>query len=143
MNDLRNGMSGDASIILAEVLDGYQEVIRAFFNVFKPGGTLERHLVQFLADTSWRLDRVAALESNLIALGFDEHSNSISTEHPEAHAELVIIEAMRDETRALGVLGLHTARLCRSFEKTLQQLKEAQKERRAPEAQQRSQPAAP
>jgi len=29
---------------------------------------------------------VAALENNLIALGFDEHSNSITTEIPRAHA---------------------------------------------------------
>ena len=142
LNAYRHGLTGQTIILPAEDLDAYQEVTRTFVNDYKPVGTLEKRLVQFLADTTWRLDRVAALESNLIALGFDEHSNSISTEHPEAHAALVIIEAMRDETRALAVLGLHTARLCRYFEKTLQQLKEAQKERRATEATQLSEAAA-
>ena len=115
-------------------MDAYQAFTRTFFTDFKPVGTLEKQLVQSLADTSWRLNRVAALENNLIGLGFDEHSNSISTEHPEAHAALVIIEAMRDETRALAVLGLHTARLSRHFEKTLKQLNDAQEKRRATEA---------
>jgi hypothetical protein len=115
-------------------LDAYQDFTHTFFADYKPVGTLEKQLVQSLADTAWRLHRIARLESNLIALGFDEHSNSISTEHPEAHAALVIIEAMRDETRALAVLGLHTARLSRHFEKTLKQLHDTQKERRATEA---------
>ena len=142
LNAYRHGLTGQTIILPAEDLDAYQEVTRTFFNDYKPVGTLEKHLVQFLADTTWRLDRVAALESNLIALGFDEHSNSISTEHPEAHAAFVIAEAMREQARPLAVLGLHTARLCRYFEKTLQQLKEAQKERRATEATQLSEAAA-
>src|SRR6266849_6570093 len=137
----RHGLTGQTIILPAEDLDAYQDVTRTFFNDYKPVGTLEKHLVQFLADTAWRLHRVLALENNLIALGFDEHSNSISTEHPEAHAEFVTAEAMREETRALAVLGLHTARLSRYFEKTLTQLKEAQKERRAAEASQLAQAA--
>src|ERR1700694_4845665 len=78
LNAYRHGLTGQTIILPAEDLDAYQEVTRTFFNDYKPVGTLEKHLVQFLADPSWRLDRVAALESNLIALGFDEHSNSIS-----------------------------------------------------------------
>jgi hypothetical protein len=136
LNAYRHGLTGQTIILTAEDLVAYQDVTRTFFNDYKPVGTLEKHLVQFLADTTWRLDRVAALESNLIALGFDEHSNSISTEHPEAHAALVIIEAMRDETPALAVLGLHTARLSRHFEKILKQLNEAQEKRRAIETSQ-------
>ena len=73
---------------------------------------------------------------------FDEHSDSITTEHPEAHAAFVIIEALRDETPALAVLGLHTARLSRHFEKTLKQLNDTQEKRRATEAQQLSEAAA-
>ena len=142
LNAYRHGLTGHTIILPAEDLDAYQEVTRTFFNDYKPVGTLEKHLVQFLADTTWRLDRVAALESNLMGLGFDEHSNSISTEHPEAHAALVTTEAMREETPSLAVLSLHTARLARYFEKTLKQLKETQSERRAIEASQLAEAAA-
>jgi hypothetical protein len=46
----------------------------------------------------------------------------------------VIIEAMREQTRQLAVLGLHTARLSRHFKETLKQLNDAQEKRRATEA---------
>src|SRR6267143_6300578 len=134
LNAYRHGLTGQTIILPAEDLDAYQAFTRTFFDDYKPVGTLEKTLVQFLADTTWRLNRVATLEHNLIGLGFDEHQNSIRTEHPEAHAAIVIIEALRDETRALAVLGLHTARLSRHFKETLKQLNDAQEKRRATEA---------
>src|SRR5467141_3746488 len=142
LNAYRHGLTGQTIILPAEDLDAYQAFTATFFKDYKPVGTLEKQLVQSLADTSWRLNRVAALEHNLIGLGFDEHSDSITTEHPEAHAALVIIGAMREQTRALAVLGLHTARLSRHFEKTLKQLNATQEKRRATEAQQLSEAAA-
>jgi hypothetical protein len=134
LNAYRHGLTGQTIILPAEDLDAYKAFTRTFFDDYKPVGITEKQLVQSLADTSWRLNRAAALENNLIGLGFDEHSNSISTEHPEAHAAIVIIEAMREQTRQLAVLGLHTARLSRHFKETLKQLNEAQKERLATEA---------
>src|SRR6195256_1149035 len=142
LNAYRHGLTGQTIILPAEDLVAYQDFTRSFFNDYKPVGPLEKQLVQSLADTSWRLNRVAALEHNLIGLGFDEHQNSISTEHPEAHAALVIIEALRDETPALAVLALHPARLSRHFEKTLKQLNDTQEKRRVTEAHQLSEAAA-
>jgi hypothetical protein len=46
----------------------------------------------------------------------------------------VIIEALREQTRAINALRQHGARPARQFEKTLNQLREPQKERRATEA---------
>src|SRR5712664_3611375 len=134
LNAYRHGLTGQTIILPAEDLVAYQDFTRTFFDDYKPVGTLEKQLVQSLADTSWRLNRVAALEHNLIGLGFDEHSDSISTEHPEAHAALVIIEAMREQARPLAVLGLHTARLSRHFEQNLKQLNDAHEKRRSIES---------
>src|SRR5258708_33046789 len=126
LNAYRHGLTGLTIILPAEDLDAYQDFTATFFKDYKPVGTLEKQLVQFLADTTWRLDRVAALESNLLALGFDEHSDSITIEHPEAHAAIVTIKALREQTHALAVLGLHTARLSRHFKETLKLLNAAQ-----------------
>ena len=142
LNAYRHGLTGQTIILPAEDLDAYQAFTRTFFNDYKPVGTIEKQLVQSLADTSWRLNRVAALEHNLIGLGFNENSNSISTEHPEAHAALVTIAALREQTPALAILSLHTARLSRHFKETLKQLNDAQEKRRATEAQQLSEAAA-
>src|SRR6267143_2499430 len=142
LNAYRHGLTGQTIILPAEDLDAYQDFTDTYFKDYKPVGTIEKQLVQSLVDTQWRLNRVAALEHNLIGLGFDEHSDSITTEHPEAHAALVIIEAMREQARPLAVLGLHTARLSRHFEKTLKQLNDTQEKRRATEAHQLSEAAA-
>ena len=136
LNAYRHGLTGQTIILPAEDLVAYQDFTRTFFDHYKPVDIIEKQLVQSLADTSWRLNRVAALEHNLMGLGFDEHSDNITTEHPETHAALVTTEAMREQTPSLAVLSLHTARLARYFEKTLKQLKDTQKERRATEASQ-------
>src|ERR1700682_2571798 len=136
LHDYRHGLTAHTIILPAEDLDAYQAFTRTFFIDYKPVGIREKQLVQSLADTAWRLNRVAALENNLLGLGFDEHQNSISTEHPEAHAALVITEAVREQTRTLALLGLHTARLSRHYEKTQKQLDEAQEKRLATEASQ-------
>jgi hypothetical protein len=142
LNAYRHGLTGQTIILPAEDLDAYTAFTRTFFDDYKPVGIRENQLVQSLADTSWRLNRAAALENNLVGLGFDEHQNSISTDHPEAHAAFVITEAMREQNRMLSVLGLHTARLSRHFKETLKQLDEAQEKRRATEAHQLAEAAA-
>src|SRR6202171_5020833 len=142
LNAYRHGRPGQTTILPAEDLVAYQDFTRTFFNDYKPVGTLEKQLVQCIADTFWRLNRVAARAHNLMGLGFNEHSNSISTEHPEAHAALVITKAMREETPSLAALGLHTARLARYLKETLKQLNDAQEKRRAIEASQLSEAAA-
>ena len=136
LNAYRHGLTGQTIILPAEDLVAYQDFTRTFFDHYKPVDIIEKQLVQSLADTSWRLNRVAALEHNLMGLGFDEHSDSITTEHPEAHAALVTTKAMREETPSLAVLRLHTARLARYFKETLKQLNDAQEKRRAIEASQ-------
>ena len=127
LNAMRHGLTGHTVVLPAEDLVAYQAFTNRFFVDFKPKGILEEHLVQSLADTSWRLHRITALESTLLAVCFSEHENSIVTEHPEAHAAFVITEGVRDETRALAVLSLHGTRLTRQFEKTLDKLQNVQR----------------
>src|SRR5712671_3396771 len=92
LNALRHGLTGHTIVLPKEDLDAYHDFTDKFFAEFKPKGFLEKQLVQALADTSWRLNRIPALENNLMALGFSEHENNITNEHPEAHAAMVIIE---------------------------------------------------
>lgn len=134
LNGLRHGLTGHTILLPTEDLAAYLDFTEKLAADLKPADMIERQLVQSLADTAWRLNRIPALENNLLALGFSEHENSISTEHPEAHAALVTIEALREQTRTFTALGQHGARLSRQFERTLKQLRELQRERRATEA---------
>jgi hypothetical protein len=135
LNALRHGLTGHTIVLPAEDLNAYNAFTKQLFDSLKPVGLLEKQFAQIFVDTSWRLNRIPALEHNLSALGFDEHSNSIKTEHPEAHAALVITEALRDRTRYINAISMHGERLSRLLERTLQRLKSLQSERRATEAQ--------
>src|SRR5258708_5138126 len=75
LNAYRHGFTGQTIILPAQDLVAYQAFTRTFFDRYKPVDIIEKQLVQSLADTSWRLNRVAALEHNLMGLGFDEHSD--------------------------------------------------------------------
>src|SRR5712692_5039779 len=133
LNALRHGLTGHTIVLPTEDLAAYERFTKRFFDDLKPKGILEEQLVQSLADTSWRLNRIPALENNLLALGFAEHSDHIITEHPEVHAALAIAEALREQTKAFSALSMHGQRLSRQFERTLQQLRELQAERRSAE----------
>src|SRR5216683_1126543 len=133
LNALRHGLTGHTIVLPTEDMAAYQRFTKRFFDDLKPFGILEEQLVQSIADTSWRLNRIPALENNLLALGFAEHSDHIITEHPEVHAALAIAEALREQTKAFSALSMHGQRLSRQFERTLQQLRELQAERRAAE----------
>src|SRR6266852_4882263 len=133
LNALRHGLTGHTIVLPTEDLAAYQRFTKRFFDDLKPFGILEEQLVQNLADTSWRLNRIPALENNLLTLGFAEHSHDINTEHPEVHAALAIAEALREQTKTFSALSMHGQRLSRQFERTLQQLRELHAERRSNE----------
>jgi hypothetical protein len=136
LNALRHGLTGHTMVLPAEDHVAYQDLTNQFFDDFKPVGILEKHLVQALADTSWRLQRVSALESTLLGLCSSEHEDNIATEDTEAHAAPVVSEGQRERTRSLAVYSVHGARLSRQFEKTLDKLEKVQEKRRVAEASQ-------
>src|ERR1700694_2678997 len=80
LNPLRHGLTGHTIVLPSEDMEAYHVFTEQFFDELKPVGLIERQFTQLIADTSWRLNRVPALEHNLSALGFDEHKNSIKTE---------------------------------------------------------------
>ena len=110
----------------AEDLQAYQLHLKSFADEYHPQGATESHLVQALADTSWRLNRVAALESNLLSLA--------AIGDPLVDA-LGIAASLESQSKALSNLSMHSQRLSRQFERTVMQLRDLQKIRRAQENQ--------
>jgi hypothetical protein len=115
LNALKHGLTGQLVVMPTEDLALYESHKKSFFNEYRPQGATEAHLVQDLADVSWRLSRVAALETNLLTC----------TASP---ASLVV--ELEAQSRALANLSLHSQRLSRQFEKTLAQLRDLQAPRR-------------
>jgi hypothetical protein len=118
LNALRHGLIGQLVVMPDEDLAAYQRHLESFTGEYNPQGPTESHLVQVLADTSWRLNRVVALETNLLGLA-------------PLPTQLDIAAHLERQSKALSNLSLYTQRLSRQFETTVAQIRELQRARRA------------
>jgi hypothetical protein len=132
LNALRHGLTGQIVVMPAEDLAAYQRHLKSFTDELKPNGIIEANLVQALADTSWRLNRVAALETNLLTLGITT-GNSFTDAPQEIQDAMSIVSALESQSKALSNLSLHSQRLSRQFERTAAEFRELQKARHAQE----------
>ena len=119
-NALRHGLLSRTPVLPSEDQAAYEQHCRQFFDEYQPATPTETQLTQELADTAWRLNRVPALEADLLN----------RAAHP-ANEEAAIAFDIVDAHRAISILSLHSARLSRQFQRALQQLREIQADRLA------------
>src|SRR5271163_3352614 len=68
LNALRHGLTGQVVVMPNEDLAAHRSHEKSFTDEYHPKGATEAQLVQQLADTSWRLNRVVSIEANLLTL---------------------------------------------------------------------------
>ena len=118
LNALRHGLTAASAVLPSEDPAAYDAHRRGFFDEYHPATPTETQLVQELADTSWRLNRIPVLEAALL----DRAANP-------AIEQAAISFDIVDAHRALATLGLHYQRLSRQFQKSLDKLREIQADR--------------
>ena len=138
LNALRHGLTGQIVVMPTEDLQAYQLHLTSFTDEYHPQGATEANLVQALADTSWRLNRVAALETNLLTLGMAREPDPLSTAPQQVQDAMALVSALESQSKALSNLSMHSQRLSRQFERTVIQLREIQKTRQVQEKQEMS-----
>jgi hypothetical protein len=119
LNALTHGLTSSSPVLPSEDLAAYQRHLQQFLDEYQPQTPTEQQLTQELANTAWRLNRIPLLEAQLLARAMNP-----PTEQAAIQFDIV------DAHRALASLGMHGQRLSRQFQKTLQQLREIQAERR-------------
>jgi hypothetical protein len=134
LNALRHGLTGQIVVMPGEDMAAYHLHLHSFTTEYAPAGHTEATLVQLLAETTWRLHRIAALETNLLTLGITQPTNYTADAPEQIQDALAIAAAVEKHSRALSNLSLHSQRLSRQFERTLIQLRDLQKIRRDHEA---------
>ena len=127
LNALRHGLTGQTVVLPTDDLAAYQSTCDEFHAELKPKGLLETRLVQTIADTYWRLDRIRAMENNLFALAIEEQEPLSSD--PLISAALSQAKSLDERSDVSTRLSLYEQRLNRTLEKTLAQLKQLQNER--------------
>jgi hypothetical protein len=124
-NALRHGLTACTAVLPTEDPATYEQHCRQFENEYQPATQTETQLVQELADTSWRLKRIPILEAALFA-----QDCSPAREQGDAPSPQFEVPSPQSLVPQLAALGLHGARLSRQFQKTLDQLRDIQFERR-------------
>jgi hypothetical protein len=109
LNALRRGLIGQIVVMPTEDLQAYQQHVKSFTDELNPKGVIEANLVQALADTSWRLNRVAALETNLLTLSIAT-GNSFTDAPQQIRDAMSIVSALESQSKALSNLSLHSQR---------------------------------
>ena len=133
LNALRHGLTGQIVVMPTEDLQAYQSHLKSFTDEYHPQGATEANLVQALADASWRMNRVAALETNVLMLGLTAGPGPVTDAPPQVQDALSIASSLESQCKALANLSMHSQRLSRQFERTVAQLRDLQKARRIQE----------
>ena len=82
LNALRHGLTSQVVVMPGEDLLAYKRHVESFNDEYSPKGPTEAHLVQALADTSWRLSRVAAIESNILTWTVSQQQSEVNAPAP-------------------------------------------------------------
>jgi hypothetical protein len=129
LNALRHGLTGQTVVLPSDDLVAYQRHCQQLHDQYHPKNPMEVQLTQTLADLSWRLNRIAAIETNMLALGSWELSLTVDADDEQMLDALTMAKAFRERSQALANLSLHEHRLSLCFHKALKQLREIQAER--------------
>ena len=114
-NALRHGLTSNDVTLMNEKQEDYEAHLQSFLDEYHPQGATESHLVKMLADTAWRQIRVSVFEADLMVFS------------PTAFDEFEM------QHKALANLSIHGQRLARQFERTMKELHDLQKIRKANE----------
>ena len=131
LNSATHGLAGQHLVLRPDHEEAYAAYYADMLPELAPAGMIERDLARRIICDSWRLNRAAAVDINLLSNGKDEDRGSISFEFPGEDLALADARAFRADAKTFNLLSLYEQRLQRSLQKNLALLRAMQKERKA------------
>lgn len=132
LNALKTGLTGHTVLLPSDDADQYARLIESFRTEYNPKGDAEIRLVQTIADTTWRLQRIPGLESAIFAVGFTKLADLHRDIKDEAQRNSMLqCEVFLAYERQLRNLQIQESRLRRNLEKDKAELKTLQAQRQA------------
>ncbi len=128
-NAYRHGLTGHVLVVPPAEQAAYDQHCRGIHRALAPQGEMEANLVQAIADDRWRLQRAAAIEANIFALGVNRYGH-VATGNEESDTALAMARVWLERGKDLDRLSLYEGRLQRKVEKNLNLLRQLQKDRR-------------
>jgi hypothetical protein len=130
INALRHGITGQVSIMTTEDRAAHDKFVQELIDRLRPEDPLELQFASVIAEDFWRLQRIRAVENDMLALGNFSDAAAIDVDHPEIHASLTRAQTFLDQSKDFERLTLYEQRINRAIEKNRKQLAEVQAERK-------------
>jgi hypothetical protein len=130
LNAVKTGLTGRTILLHSDDAAAYQQRVSDYEKELRPVGQRECDLVQAIADSSWRLERIPALEFAIYAQGRTQFANQFDDHDPALRPALIELQTHLHYEKPLRNLHLQESRLHRRREKDLAELRQAQSDRK-------------
>ena len=135
MNAVKTGLTGRTVLLPTDDIHAYYDHLDRHFAEFSPATDKEKALIQTIADTEWRLLRIAPLESGIIAVGRRKLADLFPEEKdPHNRQALIDAEIFMTFRKDFSNLALQERRLRNQRNADVAQLEKIQKDRRDKQA---------
>ena len=112
----RNPVTGHSVLMIEADAESHRKFIAEYVAALKPDGMVEIQLAQRLAQDTWRINRIHAVEENIFALGHSEPYAKMETAHPEIHAAMVQALTFRNDPKLLSYIATYEQKLTKNFQ---------------------------
>jgi hypothetical protein len=128
-NALKTALTGRTVLLPSDDAPRYERHLAHYDKLYRPVGEQETALVQSLADTMWRLDRIPGLEEALYVKGCNEFAAQVSELDPQEQLAMLRMHAYLAYERQFRNLNIQEMRLHRQREKLIAEILKLQKDR--------------
>jgi hypothetical protein len=130
LNAITTGLTARTVLLSSEDATIYKTHLDRFFAKYSPANDDEHDLVQSIADTNWRLLRIAPLEASIYAIGRDACEHLVAHEKDDKKREgALLAHIYLTYKKDLTNIALQERRLSNQLDKTVAKLEALQKER--------------
>jgi len=124
-NSLRHGLSAKTVVLPAESREQFQLLLDAHIQQFQPANPVEADSVEAMAVARWRLRRIWAIETSLLANELTRRAEDIDDEFIEMTGEdrlAWVFQTLANGGQSLSLLARYEGNLNRAFDRSFKQL---------------------
>ena len=138
-NSLKHGLTAKTLSLTEEEREDYTNLVNITFNHYRPISSMEKHVIQAVADLEWKIVKADIYEAGILANGRMSNRDDLKDVEPPEHRYL-IIEGLIYQTYAkvLQNLTLQRSRTQRDLERRIKQFEAMRAEREVVEVAQRN-----
>ena len=133
-NAIRHGLCSDLVVLPHEDKAAFEELRQSYLDRFRPADHLESGLIEKMANATWRLNRLTGIETKTLEeqllLTAKKMALQLLETTPEEQLAWVFDHVANNST-TLTLLLRYRSSYNREFDKSLKQLQDLQKQRRA------------